>query len=334
MAAGMSAKTRSDFAHFYATVLLKDLKPLETMRRAVLRKVTILILVIAAIVACALAIAVGYRLGFGPIAVTSVLAISAGGFIYRLLVSEYVRRFKHQVVAKIVGFIDPALEYWPEQNIGQTHFVSSGMFDRRPDRFRGDDYVKGRVGATPIEFSEIHAEYKTESHSRRGRRRNWHTIFKGLFFIAEFNKHFCCRTVVLPDTAEWLLGGAGTFFQGLNKSRGELIKLEDPEFEKLFVVYGEDQVEARYVLSTSLMERIVNFRRKTGRKVYLSFADTLVYVAVSYRKALFEPRVFSTILDFKSAEAYFDDLHLALGIVDDLNLNTRIWTRQPGVTPV
>jgi hypothetical protein len=100
------------------------------------------------------------------------------------------------------------------------------------------------------------------------------------------------------------------------------------------VVYGEDQVEARYVLSTSLMERIVNFRRKTGRKVYLSFADTLVYVAVSYRKALFEPRVFSTILDFKSAEAYFDDLHLALGIVDDLNLNTRIWTRQPGVTPV
>ena len=154
-------------------------------------------------------------------------------------------------------------------------------------------------------------------------------VVQGLFFIADFNKKFSGRTFVLPDTAERLFGDAGAFFQSLSKGRGELVKLEDPEFERMFVVYGDDQVESRYILSTSLMQRIVEFRKKTGRPIYLSFVGTQVFVAVSYRKALFEPRVFTSILHFKSAETYFDDLVLAVGIVEDLNLNTRIWSKQP-----
>jgi hypothetical protein len=332
--AATAPKTLSNFAHFYATVLLKDLKPLEAVRKAVVRKVLVLFAILGGVIVWAIVLSASWHLGFGPVALSLILAASAGGFIYRLLVDDYVREFKASIISKIVTFIDPALEYWAQGHVEQAEFEASGLFARTPDRFRGDDYVKGRVGATPIEFSEIHAEYKTESHSSRGRKRHWHTIFKGLFFIADFNKHFSGRTVVLPDTAEKLLGGAGSFFQGLHKSQGELVKLEDPEFEKLFVVYGDDQIEARYILSTSLMERIVKFREKTGRPILLSFVGTQVYVGVSYKQALFEPKVFSSILDFKSTEVYFDDLHLALGIVDDLNLNTRIWTKQPGVSPV
>jgi hypothetical protein len=53
-----------------------------------------------------------------------------------------------------------------------------------------------------------------------------------------------------------------------------------------------------------------------------------VFVAVSYTKNLFEPRLFRTILDFELVQEYFEDLQLAIGIVDDLNLNTRIWSKQ------
>jgi hypothetical protein len=326
----MPNRTRSDFAHFYATVLVKDLKPLEAMRKTALRHVIIVGAMGAAILAGSVAFTAANHFGFGPIAIGVVLVASAGGFIYRYLIEDYVDAFKASIIAKIIAFVDPALEYEPRQHIGQSHFVASCIFNRVPDRLRGDDYVKGTIGSTAIEFSEIHAEYKTESHSSRGRQRHWHTIFKGLFFAADFNKQFSGRTVVLPDTAQKVLGAAGSFLQGLDKSRGQLVKLEDPEFEKLFVVYGDDQVEARYIRSTSLMERIVKFQRKTGRPIFLSFVGTQVHVGVSYHKALFEPRVFSSIAGFKGVETYFDDLHLALGIVEDLNLNTRIWTKQPG----
>ena len=146
--------------------------------------------------------------------------------------------------------------------------------------------------------------------------------------MGDFNKHFKGRTVVLPDTAEKLFGGLGKLFQSWNIGRGELVKLEDPEFEKEFAVYGNDQVEARYILSTSLMKRIVDFKRKTGKKIFLSFVGSRVFVAVSFRKDLFEPKVFSTVLAFEPIQEYFEDLQLAIGIVDDLNLNLRIWTKE------
>ena len=179
-------------------------------------------------------------------------------------------------------------------------------------------------GATRIKFSEVHAEH--ESGSGKNRRR--YTIFKGLFFIGDFNKDFAGQTVVLPDTAEKLFGRIGQKLQSLNIFRGKLIKLEDPEFERAFAVYGDDQIEARYILSTSLMKRIVDFKKKTNRKIFLSFIGSMVFVAVSYTKNLFEPRIFRTLLDFEPIREYFEDLQLALGIVDDLNLNTRIWSKR------
>jgi hypothetical protein len=326
----MAEKSRSDFAHFYTTDLLKELRRLEAVRKAVLRKVMILGGVAAGVVGAAAWLSLAQGAGVGPIAVTAFLAVGAGRLVYGFIIGDYVRQFKAGVIGRIVTYIDPSLQYWPKSAVDQGQFVTRCIFNRIPDRLRGDDHVKGRIGYTSIEFSELHAEYKTESYSGRGgRRRRWHTIFKGLFFIADFNKAFEGVTVVLPDTAEKLFGSAGAFFQSLNKSRGELVKLEDPEFERAFVVYGTDQIESRYILSTSLMKRILGFRKKTGRQIYLSFVGSQVFVAVSYRKGLFEPRVFSPITEFACAEQYYDDLELAVGIVDDLNLNIRIWSKGP-----
>ncbi|UCG49610.1 MAG: DUF3137 domain-containing protein, partial [Phycisphaerales bacterium] len=103
---------------------------------------------------------------------------------------------------------------------------------------------------------------------------------------------------------------------------------EDPEFERNFAVYGSDQIEARYILSTSLMSRIVDFKKGSGRKIHLSFVGSRVFVAISYTRSLFEPRIFTTLLDFEPIRGYFEDLQLAVGIVDELNLNTRIWSKE------
>ena len=116
--------------------------------------------------------------------------------------------------------------------------------------------------------------------------------------------------------------------QSWNLSRPDLIQLEDPEFEKEFVVYGKDQIEARYILSLSLMQRILDFKRKTGQKIFLSFIDSKVFIGVWSDHVLFEPKILSTLLDFDLIREYFDDLQLAIGIVDDLNLNTRIWSKE------
>jgi hypothetical protein len=198
----------------------------------------------------------------------------------------------------------------------------------------GDDLVSGTLGETAIQFSEIHAKRvdivrRSSSSSSTNRTKKTVTpIFRGLFFVADFNKSFKGTTIVLPDTAQRLFGDMGQALQGLNVQNGQLIKMEDPEFEKLFVVYGQDQVEARYILSTSLMRRIVDFRNRTKKEMRLSFSASKLYVAIPFQRELFEPKIMESLLNISHVQEYYDDLKLVVDIVDELNLNTRIWTQK------
>lgn len=318
-------KTLDDLRRFYNTALLADLNVLDDKRKAIVRKLAYIGAVIAILAVVALLVISQNAASLLP-AILFPLIISGVIFagIANFLSKSYVIEFKAAIIQKIVQFIDESLNYFARRRIPKPLFMASQIFKTKPNRYKGDDYVSGKIGATQIEFSELHAEYESGSGKNRSRR----TVFKGLFFIADFNKHFTCQTIVLPDTAENLFGSFGKMFQSWNILRGQLIKLEDPEFEKLFVVYGDDQIQARYILSTSLMARIVDFKKRTNRKIYLSFVGSKVFVAVSYTRNLFEPRLFRTILNFELVQEYFEDLQLAIGIVDDLNLNTRIWSKK------
>jgi hypothetical protein len=324
----MAYRTESDFAHFYATTLLKELKQLDIERRAVLKRVLIVMAIAGGVIAAGIALVAVYHLPPNFLVFCLFVCGAGGTFVYKFLIRGYVQDFKFRIIKRIIEFVDPGLVYSPNRHISKTQFNSSRIFQRYPDRMRGDDLVEGTIGRTAVAFSEVHAEYKTHSSSRNGSRRQYHTIFKGLFFRADFNKKFYGKTVVLPDTAEKLLGGLGSFFQKLNWTRGDFVKLDDPEFERYFVVYADDQIESRYILSPSLMRRIVDFRKKTGKRVFFSFVGSEVFVAVPYRRGLFEPKVFAKITGFREVRENFEDLQLALGIVEDLDLNTRIWSKQ------
>lgn len=243
---------------------------------------------------------------------------------------EYSHAFKYVVHGLLVRSIDEGLTYSAFQSITPAEFVDSRLFAHHHDRFRGEDLVEGCIGQTRIRFSEIRAEYRSEGGKANDQ---WHTIFRGLFFVADFNKHFAGETLVLPDNLSAPLGRFGHTLQALGakmtSQRGDLVILEDPEFEREFAVFATDQIEARYILSNSLMRRILNFQRKTGRRLHLSFVATKIYIALPSQKNLFEPSVFRSALAPAPLQDYLDDLQLMTGLVNDLDLNTRIWSKQP-----
>ena len=322
-------KSPQELQQFYQSDLLPALEVLEKQRRAIVRKAMIAIFVVGglALVVVFAVLASGSE-GLPILFFVGVGAVGGCAVLITYFSRGYVGDFKHKIIRPIVTWLEPSLAYEPQNCISESTYLGSGLFPRRPDRYSGDDLVRGQVGRTEIVFSELHSEYKTQTRDSKGRTQtHWHTIFRGLFFIADFNKHFAGRTIVLPDVAESLFGKFGQTLQGWNFGRGDLVKLEDAEFEREFVVYGTDQVEARYILSTSLMRRITDFKRTAGRYVHLSFVNSCVYVAIRYERRLFEPRLFRTLLDMEPIGQYVEDLQLALGIVEDLNLNTRIWSK-------
>jgi hypothetical protein len=321
-------KTIEELKTFYEKQLLTDLRQLEGNRKQAMQSsmIAFAAILVVGLIAGMIILANGAP---APLLLLPViLAVVIGGSVFKFLSSGYKSEFKSRVIGPLIQFIEPGLDYRPEQCISKDFFKQSGIFTQRIDRYRGEDCVLGKVGQTQIMFSEVHAEYKTTSGSGKNRRTQWHTIFKGIFFVADFNKHFNGQTVVLPDSAQKLFGRFGQTLQSWAVGRGELIKLEDPLFEHEFVVYGTDQVEARYILSPSLMQRITEFKIRTGDRLYLSFTGSKVYVAMPIARNLFEPAYLSCADDFKCISEYYADLALAIGIVDELNLNTRIWSKE------
>ncbi|MEO0828497.1 MAG: DUF3137 domain-containing protein, partial [Cyanobacteria bacterium J06642_9] len=241
-----------------------------------------------------------------------------------LLYRPYRKNLKEKVIYKILKFIDPNDNFsYSHHSLGRPNkraFIESRLFgDEELKDFSEEDCVEGQWGETRLYFSETKAERKGGDEQSR-------IIFHGLFFQANFNKSFQGRTVVVPDTAENFFGPLGRALQYWNKRHAnELIKLEDPEFERLFAVYGTDQIEARYVLSTSLMQRLVDLQHKIGKDIRIAFVNNSVYIAIPYEEDLFEPPIFTSILTFQPILEYFQTLQMMIGIVEDLNLNRRIW---------
>jgi hypothetical protein len=314
--------TYSNFKEFYDIKLLPDLKILDGERKQVDRRVLLIV-----VISIVLIIVIG-RLFHGSGTGYFQILIGVLAFIAFTIVSKkYRQNFKNKIVQKITAFVDENLVYSPEGYVSREEFSNSGIFQKYCNSFSGEDHFKGKLGKTEIEFSEIIARHVTTTGTGSKKKEHYKIIFTGVFIVADFNKYFDGHTVVLPDTAERMLGKLGQSLQSMS-SRGELVKLEDPEFEKEFCVYSDDQVEARYILSPSLMKRIVDFKRKWNTKVYLSFRDSKVYIAIKMNKNLFETRLFKSIVDYDFIEENIRFLILLTGIVEDLNLNTRIWTKE------
>ncbi|RIV31489.1 DUF3137 domain-containing protein [Flagellimonas lutimaris] len=121
------------------------------------------------------------------------------------------------------------------------------------------------------------------------------------------------------------MGYLAKTIQSINISSNQLVNLEDTEFENEFVVYSSDQIEARYVMSTSLMQRITRLKKKIGKAIMLSFKNNKLYFAVYHPYGFLRLNESKNLITSNALELLYEDIVKAIGIVEDLNLNTKIW---------
>lgn len=235
-------------------------------------------------------------------------------------------RVQAEVLRPLIQFGDPSFSYHPRASIRRDIFTASRLFEGESfNRYGGEDLVAGCHGSTSFAFSEL----SVLRVRRRGKRTETQVVFRGLFFSADFNKAFQGETLVLPDRAERRLGAVGRAFQSIAGGRGlELVELEDPDFERAFVVRSSDPTEARYLLSPSLMQRILAFHANTGSQLRLSFIGGRLFVAIPLEQDLFEMG-FATRVDMARVRAWMGELFFATSLVEELDLDTRIWSKAP-----
>jgi len=321
-------KSTSELTDYYYKVLHGDLLVLEKERKKLKSKITTNmtgITMLALLMMYAIYDLSDHQIHDG-IFIVPFVAFALGTFVYKRMIKDYVLNFKFRIIAPLIKAIDDNLNYNASSHLSSHLFERSGLFKHELDRYSGNDLVQGSIDTIPLQFSDVHAEYETKNSKGQS---SWHTIFQGLFIVADFNKEFHGVTIVLPDSAQKSFGNLiGTWLQSKNSTHGELIKMDDPEFEKHFVVYGSDQIEARYLLTPTMMKRILDFKYRSKQDLYISFKERQIHMAIAYNKDLFEPTVFGSLLDYKQAMEYIKTLHLAIGIVEELKLNQKLWSKQ------
>ena len=318
-------KKLSQLQDFFYENIYPDLEFLEEKRLKIykyLQKVAIILFVVTTII---LFFVKDYI--FNSPNILILIFIASFGiftFIYKIEMSGFSSIFKDQLIEKLVLFVDDNLIYSKNNHIREYEYRSSLLFPQSIDRFRGDDYVSGKIDGVDMKFSEIHSEVKKKTDKGKT---YWQTVFQGLLFIADFNKNFNGKTVVLPDNSEKFFGSFSHFFQSFS-SRGELVKMDNIEFEKEFVIYSDDQIEARYILSHALMQRILEYKKLVGRNIYISFTKSKIYVAIGFSTKLFEPKIYKKITNFEEVSFYFKVISMTVDIIKYLNLDKKIWSKR------
>jgi hypothetical protein len=328
-------KTIEQFKDYCAREIDSDLAILEKIRGGVQGK----LIAAGAILACAGMALLFWMQQAGYIAGLKAALIAAGcilfavlvimGLLPKLLMREYISAYKMSVIDKFIKFIDPNLQYDPFGFVSGGAYSMSELFRTYAERYSGSDYVKGLLDNISVEFSNVHSEY----YHRSGKSRRWVTIFKGLFFVVGFRKNFSGHTIVLPDTAQGLLGKLGQKLQSLMPPLGRLVTFNDEEFEKYFVVYSENENEARSVLSPSMMQLMVDFRKKISAAwLRFSFSGSQVFIALTQIRNVCEPSLFGPIVNFDKLDRYLEYISFVHRIAEEVNREAK--TAAPREIPI
>ena len=232
-------------------------------------------------------------------------------FIIRGPFARYKKTVKNDVMNVFINFFEGFKYGGKGMNIDdlrQSRLVPDF------DHAYPDDCFEGVYQGVRINVSE---ELLTNDvQTRQGTREV--TVFRGIVVEMDMNKTFKGETIALVDS------GIFNFFR---KFEGlENVKLEDVAFEKAFEIYSSDQVEARYLLTPALMERIFKLQKLfESKKISVGFKNQKITVAIDTQEDMFEPcSFFKTNVNKAKIDKVFEEFWTIFSMVHVLKLNQRI----------
>ena len=227
-------------------------------------------------------------------------------------ITNFIVDIKQEVMEEFAGFWGD-FTYANGLEIPYTVLIKSKIFPQY-DSSTGDDLFCGVYNNTQTTIAEetLYKRVRTKNGSTNV------TVFKGIVILLEIKKKFDGQTVVLKDS--------GLFNIFKKVGRGERIKLEDPLFEKQFEVFGDNQIEARYLLTSAFMERILQAQKVfKGKNIQFGFFDNKLLISIEAKQNMFElSSIFQRTTNRKMIDRAFAQFAAVMEIIDTLQLNKYI----------
>ena len=233
-------------------------------------------------------------------------------------VSLFKNTYKKTIILELFKTMFESIKYEPNSGISRNTLDSTRMIDTG-DIYHSEDYVSAKYKNVAFEFSDVEIEEEyTDSDGDRHRV----TIFKGQWYVFDFNKQFKADLQVCEKG--FANARRGSLF-GANKFNK--IQLEDIEFNKEFNVYAQNSLDAFYVLTPKTMENIKELNNKVQGKMLFCFINNKLHVGLHSGKNLFEPNLFKEINIEQNHKQALEEIKMITHFIDILNLDNDLFRK-------
>jgi len=270
----------------------------------VIAKIKKAVPIIIGVTLAALALAAYFRAS--PIVYIMIMAVGAsigfGGASY--MMRDVKSGTKDNIVGGVCRFLGWTFAEKIEEPANFGFFKTMGLVTRNYTRSNFEDMMAGEAHGAGFQFYEAHLEKKEGS----GKNRKWVTKFRGQLLALQFDQDFLGKTVVLRDT--------GIFNR---KKRGDMkrVGLVDPVFEKIFEAYGTDQVEARYLLTPTFMQRLGDLENSVdGKNIRFAFIGGQLLIAIETGNRYEPGSMFKPLIETARTQKILNEIGAIYDVID------------------
>ncbi|CDE98164.1 putative uncharacterized protein [Clostridium sp. CAG:813] len=256
---------------------------------------------------------------------------SIGTIIQNLFASEA----KKKLFSKIYKALDSRLTYFPgkfklpicwydweqffemfqKQNanhdILKTEIKKLNIFPHY-HYIRIDDVILGTYNEHPVQIIEFNLIEKIfERTSKGGHRRHYIEVFKGVLFQTSMEKNVKADILIKNRCSNLH-----------SNILREKINLESNDFEKQFEVYSNDQIEARYFLTTATIDNLLKINNAKQRiSGYISGRN--VNLLLHSDKDMFEPSIYKELDNPNNYSELIFQAKSILDLITSLKLDSK-----------
>ncbi len=278
--------------------------------------IRIILLIITVVLELAIVVLILYWFFEGVITFHNATHIKAvlvmiiiGCFLYRYIKKHFEIKIKEKIIEDFMEcFSDFDWECWTlnDSQIDTKTLKSIKILPNFKDSYSDDNFV-GTYKGIPVKISEQtlklgHGIYKTN-------------VFNGIVIEYNFEDRLLFPAEIIVKDS------------GFIAPKGyEKVILEDAEFNRMFNVYSNNQVECRYILTTGFMEKLKALKILFDAKsIALSFLGNHLYIAVDIGRDSFNiAKLNRRTNDKKLFEKMYNQFDFILKISDLLQFTRKI----------
>ena len=288
-----------NFDEVYQTLVSRvDTQKLNEIRQKELKRTTFTVIAILALIAFAFIGFASENDLFSTLFVVGLILffvylvyLIINSFKNRKTSNSYKNLFKDEVMENLVNTYDSGLHFDRTQSISRQEY-NQGQFEFY-EIYHSNDLIVGDLnGSTFIKMGDVLTQ--NESTDSDGNT-TYYTVFSGLF----------CKCNLSKDTRNTLKVRADKGIFGKNKSQ---VNMDSQEFEKNFDVYSSDKVLAMRLLTSDIMDFMINFKKENKIRFDFSIINDVAYIRI-HCSDLFESHLSKDPLDQNILLKYYNYLH-------------------------